>query len=222
QVDAWLRDHEGELAEAADPLAAATRRQQALEARLAELQRDPPAALAPAAAEEPSPQSLAAFVLDRAHDIARQLPDHIVRDAETERQRLEEITTRALQTARARSAQIVGAAQRDLDRVASTVDEARWQIDAFREQADAAARAGAQRRWQEATAAIAELEVELAGVRAERQAVLSELSELEEEVQASRAQLRKRHAIDVDVVPPVERLELQPEGRRWTLMPVEW
>jgi septal ring factor EnvC (AmiA/AmiB activator) len=221
QVDSWLRDHEGELAEVAGPLAATTRRQQALESRLAELESPE----APDESDEPdelSPQSLAAFVLGRAHDIARELPDHIVRDAETERQRLAKTTTQAIQIARARSAQIIGAAQRDLDRVASAVDEARRQIDVFREQADATARARVQRTWQETTAALAELEVELAGLRAERHAVVSELSQLEEEIEASRAQLRKVRAIDVDVVQPVEMFGLQPERRRWSLMPVEW
>ncbi|HEY1636765.1 MAG TPA: hypothetical protein VGF64_18575 [Acidimicrobiales bacterium] len=220
QVDSWLRDHAGELAEVVDPLAATTRRQQALESRLAELQLE--SSTAPDPADELSPQSLAAFVLGRADDIASELPDHIVRDAETERRQLETTSTRAIQIARARSAQIIGAAQRDLDRVASSVDEARRQIEVLREQADATARARVQRTWQEASTAIADLEVELAGLRAERHAVVSELSQLEEEIEESRAQLRKRHAIDVDEVQPLDRLELQPERRRWALMPVEW
>jgi chromosome segregation ATPase len=187
---------------------------------LAELQLE--SSTAPEPADGLSPQSLAAFVLGRADDIASELPDHIVRDAETERRQLETTSTRVIQIARARSAQIIGAAQRDLDRVASTVHEARRQIEVLREQADATARARVQRTWQEATAAIADLEVELAGLRAERHAVVSELSQLEEEIEESRAQLRKRHAIDVDEVQPLDRLELQPERRRWSLMPVEW
>jgi chromosome segregation ATPase len=211
------------MTEVAGPLAATTRRQQALESRLAELQVEgsEPSEQSEAS-DEPSPQSLAAFVLGRAHDIARQLPDHIVRDAEAERQRLEEITAQAIKTAHARSARIIGAAYRDRDEVDSIIDEARRQIDAFRERAHATATARAQRSWQEATAALAEVEVELAALRAERHAVLSELSQLERAVEASRAQLRKRDAIEADVVTPVARFELQPERHRWALMPVEW
>jgi type I site-specific restriction endonuclease len=174
------------------------------------------------ASEVPSPESLAAFVLRRAHDIARELPDHMVHQAETERYVAEESITQVIEEARARSAEIIGAAQRDRERVGFMIDQARRQIDVDREQASGEARERVQRTWQEATVAFAELEVEMAEVRAQRDAVVSELSQLDKAVEESRSQLRKRDAIDVDVVAPVDSFEPGPERRRWALMPVEW
>jgi chromosome segregation ATPase len=174
----------------------------------------------------PSPESVAAFVVRRAHDIARELPDHMVHQAETERQLAEATTAAMIDEARARSAEIIEAAQRDRERVGAMIDEAHRQLDFFREQANDAARERVQQRWQETSAVLAEVEVELAALRAERHAMLSELSELDEALEASRAQLRRRDAIEVDVVPPtdtrVDRFGRQPERPRWALMPVEW
>lgn len=220
QVDSWLRDHEREMAEMADPLAATTRRQQALESRLTDLQLEESAAAH--ASPVPSPESLAAFVVRRAYDIARELPDHMIHQAETERQRAEETSAQMIEEARARSAEIIESAQRDRERVGYMIEEAHRQLDVLGEQANTAAKERVQRRWQETSAVLAEVEVELAGLRAERHAVLYELSELEEAVEASRAQLRKRDAIEVDVVAPVGSVEPQPERHRWALMPVEW
>jgi chromosome segregation ATPase len=220
QVDSWLRDHEREMADVAGPLAETTRLQQALESRLADLQLDE--SEGQGASEGPSPESLAAFVLRRAQDIARELPDHMGHQAEAERQLAEEATTQVIEAARARSAQIVGAAQRDRDEVASMVDETRKQIDEFRDQANRMATEQVQRSWQPATLALAELEVELAGLRAQRHAVVSELSQLETALEATRAQLRDPDTAEVEVVPPVPSHEPEPEHQPWALMPVEW
>ncbi len=220
QVDSWLSDHEPDRADLAGPLAETTRRQQALESRLDELQGD--GSQASDESEGPSPESLAASVLRRAQDIARELPDHMAHQAEAERHVAEEAITREIEAAQARSAEIVGAAQRDREQVASVVDEARKQIDVFREQANAMATEQIQRRWQPATAAIAELEVELARLRAQRHALLSELSELEKAVEASRSQLPDPDPAEVEVVPPAPSHEPEPEHPRWALMPVEW
>jgi chromosome segregation ATPase len=221
QVDSWLRDHERVIADvAAGPLAETTRRQQALETRLAELQLEEPEAQEPS--EGPSPESLAAFVLRRAQDIARELPDHMAHQAEAERQLAEETTAQVIEAARARSAQIVGAAQHDRDQVASLVEETRRQIDEFRDQANRMATEQVQRSWQPATAALAELEVELAGLRAQRHAVVAELSQLETALEETRAQLRDPDTAEVEVVPPVPSHEPEPEHRHGALMPVEW
>jgi chromosome segregation ATPase len=174
------------------------------------------------ASEGPSPESLAAFVLRRAQDIARELPDHMGHQAEAERQLAEEATTQVIEAARARSAQIVGAAQRDRDEVASMVDETRKQIDEFRDQANRMATEQVQRSWRPATLALAELEVELAGLRAQRHAVVTALSHHETALEATRAQLRDPDTAEVEVVPPVPSHEPEPEHHRWALMPVEW
>jgi septal ring factor EnvC (AmiA/AmiB activator) len=211
QVDSWLSDHEREMTDVAGPLAETTRRQQALESRLAQLQLEE--SKASDASEGPSPASLAAFVLRRAQDIARELPDHMAHQAEAERQLAEEATTQVIEAGRARSAQIVGAAQRDRDQVASMVDEAREQIDEFRDQANRMATEQVQRRWQPATLALAELEVELAGLRAQRHAMVSELSQLETALEATTAQLRDSGTAEVEVVAPVASHEPELEHR---------
>ena len=133
--------------------------------------------------------------------------------AEAERQLAEEATTQVIEAARARSAQIVGAAQRDRDQVASMVDEAREQIDEFRDQANRMATEQVQRRWQPATLALAELEVELAGLRAQRHAMVSELSQLETALEATTAQLRDSGTSEVEGVAPVASHEPEAEHR---------
>ncbi len=231
QVDSWLSDHGREMGDVdvSAPLAETTRRQEALESRLAELQGEGEASAK--VAEEASPESLAAHVLSRAHDIARELPDRIVRDAETERQRLEESTAQALETAHARSAQIIGEAERDREQIASMADEAREQIETFRRQAEGTARERVQRRWHEATAMLAGLEVELTDLKSQHQATLSELSALQKQLEASRAELRERDRDNAalgmaaprgSLGPGPEHRRREPEHRRRALMPLEW
>lgn len=190
QVDSWLAEHERRREEAAS-LAEAAEQERALESRLSELEVDSP--------HGSLPEPLAAYVLDRARDVARQLPERVVHEAQAERTALQQAASEEIETARARSAQIVGAARRDQDEVAAAVDQARSQIDLLRRQASDGAKERVQHTWRNTTSALTEVELELAGLRARRQIIAAELEELEESVHDSRAQLHQDGTAHGDV-----------------------
>jgi DNA repair exonuclease SbcCD ATPase subunit len=97
------------------------------------------------------------------------------------------------------------------------VDEARQQIDLFRIQANDNARKQVQRRWEDATVALTEVDLELAGLRSRRQIVLAKLAQLEESIEESRAQLRERGEAE-----PVDSSASGPEHHPWASIPIEW
>jgi hypothetical protein len=208
------------VAAAVASLAETTRRERALETRLSEEERALETRLSelqPTASDPPPSEPLAALVIDRARDVARELPEHMIHDAETDRVVLEKTKQQEIETARARSAEIIGAARRDREEVAAMVDEARQQIDLFRLQASDGARKRIQRRWEDTTVAFTEVELELAGLRARRQIVFAKLAQLEESIEESRAQLRERGAAE-----PAEPSASGPEHRPWAVIPIEW
>ncbi len=214
QVDSWLEAHGRWAADAQSRLGEMAHRAQVLESQSPE----------PDATSPPLTETLAIHVLEGAHDLARQLPEHVIRDAEAERQRLEQSAAEVVETARARSAQIVEAARSDRDEAIATLHEACEQIDVARLQTSDEAKERVRRRWEDATTALTDAEVELARLRARRQLVLSELTQLEQSIVESRRHLREHGATDVEAHNGAKRLraEPRPEQDRWALMPIEW
>ena len=185
EVDSWLRQHDDDAGQAR-AIAQATHRAQVLEARLSELEGE--------AARSPLPESLAGFVLSRTRMVAEDLPEHVTEAAEAERKAAEEATKEVIESARERSAQIVDDANRDRQEVVALVDEAKRQLDQFREQAGDTARDRVRGKWAKTTDALTEMEVQLAQVRARHEELRAELAELEESLEASRTLLRQRSA----------------------------
>jgi hypothetical protein len=185
EVDSWLRQHDGERSQA-KAIAQATHRAQVLEARLSELERE--------AAQSPLPETLAGFVLTRTRMVAEELPEHVTKTAEADREAAEKATKEAIEWARERSAQIVDDANRDRQEAVALIDEARKQLELFREQAGDTARERVRGKWVKTTDPLTEMELKLAQVRARREELLAELAGLEESLEASRALLRERGA----------------------------
>jgi chromosome segregation ATPase len=234
QVDAWLEAHGRQVADAQSRLAEMAYRTQGLESRVSGPEPDAP--------EDTIPEALATHVVDRAHEIARQLPERVVRDAEAEREALQRSAAEAVETARSRSAQIVQAARHERDEARATMDKAREQTDIARRQATEQARVQVQRRWEDAAGALAGVELELAGLGARRRDILAELAQLEQSLAESREHLRQHGVAEVEArtepkggrtEPKGGRTEPKgggtepgtepgPEHDRWPLMPIEW
>jgi DNA repair exonuclease SbcCD ATPase subunit len=186
----------------------------------------------PDAPEDTIPEALATHVVDRAHEIARQLPERVVRDAEAEREALQRSAAEAVETARSRSAQIVEAARHERDEARAAIDKARKQSDIARQQASKHAREQVQRRWEDAAGALAEVELELARLGRQRQDILADLAQVEQSIAVSREHLREHGVAEVEArsepkgggtEPSTEPgTEPGPEHHRWPLMPIEW
>lgn len=216
QVESWLEAHGRQVADAQSRLAEMTYRTRGLESRVSGLE--------PEASEDPIPETLATHVLDRAHEIARELPERVVRDAEAEREALQRSAAEAVETARSRSAQIVELARHEQDEARATIDEARKQTDIARQQASTQARGQVQRKWEDAAGALAEVELELAGLGARRQDILADLAQLEQSLAQAREHLRQHGAAEVEARTKPKGGSTEPgrEDHRWHLMPIEW
>ncbi|HEY3703244.1 MAG TPA: DivIVA domain-containing protein [Acidimicrobiales bacterium] len=184
QVDAYLAEYERWAGDAQSHieagearLAAAARRVQSLESKVADLEERSGDTL------PPSVRSLgerAEQILRDAWDAAQELRGNIVSEAEEEREKSRHASDELVAAAEGQAAEIAEDARHQRDEAGQEVDRARKQVEQFIKEAEEGAEERAQAVWDEAQVQLSEARKELDRLEEQRRATLGELARLRE------------------------------------------
>lgn len=184
QVDSDVAENErrasearARIEEAEASLAEITHRARALEAKLSVLRSrsngSRPRSATPV-------DELADRLLETVSDTGRELPAQILSEAESDRAKIERVSSDLRQVARFRAARIVGSAKREREQADKLVEDARSQVDQYIDEGRGTAEARAQAVWDQARARLRQPMREVEETREQGRAMRRELRKLQD------------------------------------------